>query len=58
MGLWAPANLSESQLTRMLSVEEGHNEALTLSMTLLQALPVYHTANLHDELEVGVIILL
>lgn len=42
----------------MLSVEEGHNEALTPSMTLLQALPVYHTANLYDELEVGVIILL
>lgn len=41
----------------MLNVEEGHNEAFTLSLTVLQTLPVYHTVNLHDELEVGVIIL-
>lgn len=42
----------------MLDVEEGRNEAFTPSLTLLQALSVYHTVNLHDELEVGAIILL
>lgn len=43
----------------MLNVEEDpQGGTFTPSLTLLQALPVYHTVNLHDELEVGVIILL
>lgn len=41
----------------MLNVEEGRNEAFTPSLTLLQAPPVYHTVNLHDELEDAVILL-
>lgn len=32
----------------MLNVEEDRNEVFTPSLTLFQALPVYHPVNLHD----------